>query len=288
MQDSEKTPSCAAPLDLGALPIRERIWHIIFRSDTVAGKRFDIALLVLIGLSVVTVILESVQSLHVRFTTQFAILEWTFTALFTVEYLVRLYVVRDRIRYARSFFGVVDILSVLPSYLELFFAGSHYFMVIRIFRLLRMFRVLKMAHHIGEANIILNALVASRRKLAVFVSTVLAVVCVEGTMVYLVESPYNDDFSNIPQAIYWAIVTITTVGYGDVAPITVLGKAMASAIMLTGFAIIAVPTGVVSAEINREFFAQNRDTRKCTECGYVGHERGARFCARCGTGLPSV
>jgi voltage-gated potassium channel len=239
--DPGRQHSIAHPPAPGTL--RERLWRIIFLSDTKAGRAFDVALLWIIGASVVVVMLESVDSLRAMHGTAFFAVEWIFTAVFTLEYLLRLWVVRRPWLYARSFFGVIDLLAFLPAYLELVLTGSHYLMMLRVLRLLRMFRVLKMAHHMGEAGVLLNALRASRAKISVFLFSVLALVCVEGTVMYLIEESSNPGFRNIPQSIYWAIVTITTVGYGDVAPVTVLGKMMASVIMLTGFAILADRSG---------------------------------------------
>ena len=264
---------------------RERLWRVIFRSDTPGGRWFDIGLLWTIGLSVFVVMLESVASLRASHGSLLRAAEWSFTIIFTVEYLLRLWVVRDRARYARSFFGLVDLVSVLPSYLELLYEGTHYLMVLRILRMLRMFRILKMAHHMGEANILLSALRASRAKISVFLFSVLALVCVEGTIMYIIENDANKGFSSIPQSIYWAVVTLTTVGYGDVSPITVAGKMMASVIMLTGFAILAVPTGVVTAELGREMKRHRQGTRRCGECGCDRHEGDARYCHQCGTHL---
>lgn len=229
--------------------------------------------------------LESVDSIRDEHAPLFFAAEWCFTVLFTIEYLVRLWIVRRPARYARSFFGAVELLAFLPTYLELFLTGSHYFMMLRVLRLLRMFRVLKMAHHLGEAGALINALRASRAKISVFLLRVLTLVCVEGTVMYLIEQDSNPGFRNIPQSIYWAIVTITTVGFGDVAPITVLGKMMASVIMLTGFAIIAVPTGVVAAEMGREMNRPRTDRRRCADCGQEGHDPGALYCQQCGTRL---
>lgn len=209
-------------------------------------------------------------------------MEWFFTGLFTVELLVRLWVCRRPLRYLTSFFGVVDLISVVPAYLALFVTGPQYVATVRVLRLLRMFRVFKMAHHIGEAGILMNAIEASQAKISVFLASVLTMVCVEGTIIYVVEGPYNEGFSSIPQSIYWAIVTITTVGYGDISPITPLGKVVASLIMLTGFAILAVPTGVVTAELGKQMRA---DKRKCVECGWEGHDPAAQFCMHCGTEL---
>lgn len=263
---------------------RERVWRIIFLSDTKAGRFFDVALLWLIGLSVLTIMLESVDELRVRHGALFVKLEWVFTVLFTLEYVARLWVVRRRWRYARSFFGVIDLMSILPAYIELLLPGTHYLMTLRVLRLMRMFRVLKMAEYIGEAGVLMNALSASRRKIFIFFSAVLSLVCVEGTIVYVIEHDANPGYSNIPQSIYWAIVTITTVGYGDIAPVTVLGKIMASIIMLTGFAIIAVPTGIVTSEIGRELKG-SRTRRRCKECGWDDHDSRARHCQQCGVAL---
>lgn len=266
-------------------PGRERLWHIIFLSDTPAARGFDVALLWIIAASVLVVMLESVDSLRGRHELAFRVLEWAFTILFTFEYAVRLWVVRRPWRYALSFFGIVEFLALLPSYLELILVGTHYLMILRVLRLLRMFRVLKMAHHMGEAGILINALLASRAKIAVFLFSVLALVCVEGTVMYLLEHSVNAGFRNIPQAVYWAIVTITTVGYGDVAPVTVLGKLMASVIMLTGFAILAVPTGVLTVELGREISRSRRRPVGCRECGWEDHDHRAICCQQCGTRL---
>jgi voltage-gated potassium channel len=242
-------------------------------------------LLIVIGMSVLTLMLESVAELRTAHAGVFLVLEWLFTVAFTIEYLTRLWVVRNRPKYALSFFGVVDLLSVLPSYVGLLVPDAHYLMGLRILRLMRLFRILKLTEHIGEANVLMNALGASRRKITVFFLSVMSLVLVEGTIMYVVENDANPDFSSIPQAIYWAIVTITTVGYGDVAPVTILGKIMASVIMLTGFAIIAVPTGIVTNEIGREM--RSRYCRRCKECGWEENDQRARYCQMCGVGLES-
>jgi voltage-gated potassium channel len=264
---------------------RENLWRVIFLSDTRAGQIFDVVLLWLILLSVLTIVLESMDSLRTSYGPVFVTLEWIFTGLFTVEYVCRLWVVKKRLAYARSFYGLVDLLSILPAYIELLVPGSHYLMTLRVLRLLRMFRVLKMAEHLGEASVLLNALSASRRKILIFFTAVLALVLVEGTIMYVLETEVNSGFSNIPQSIYWAIVTITTVGYGDVTPVTIPGKVMASVIMLTGFAIIAVPTGIVTSELGREFRGSGSRRRRCNECGWEDHDPRARYCQQCGTDL---
>jgi voltage-gated potassium channel len=265
--------------------LKERLWRVIFLSDTKAGRAFDVVLLVLISASVLVVMLESVEPLRARHLPLFRGLEWFFTILFTVEYIVRIAVVRKKSRYVLSFFGIVDLLSVLPTYVAVFLTGTHFLMVIRILRLLRMFRVLKMARHFGQANVLMNALRASSAKIAVFLFSVLALISIEGTLMYLLEGGENPGFSSIPQSIYWGIVTITTVGYGDVAPVTVIGKIIASIIMLTGFAIIAVPTGIVTAELGRSMKPVDMDDRKCDECGWKGHDPAANFCKHCGRQL---
>ena len=263
--------------------LRERLWRIIFLSESGGAKAFDVVLLWLIAGSVLIVMLESVKSIEAQHGKLLHILEWMFTILFTIEYLLRLWVVRRKRRYIFSFFGVVDLLSILPTYLELFVAGSGHFIIIRILRLLRMFRVLKMVHHMSDANVLVNALRASRSKIAVFIFGVMSIVCIEGTLMYIIEGEVEGTgFTSIPQSIYWGIVTITTVGYGDIAPVTVVGKMLASIMMLTGFAIIAVPTGIVSAELNRNLKEIPMDTRKCEGCGHEGHDPKAFHCKMCG------
>ena len=284
------TPEHAAEFTSGGTqpatgPFRSRLWRIIFLSDTPAGKAFDVILLVIVALSVGVVMLESVASMHRQYGTTLRALEWVFTILFTIEYLVRLWVVKRPVAYARSFFGIVDLVSFAPTYLEFLAEGSHYLMVLRVLRLLRIFRVLKMSQHVGEAGVLLNALRASRAKIFVFFLSVMTLVLIEGTVMYLIEGQINPGFRNIPQSIYWAIVTLTTVGYGDVAPISVLGKMMASVIMLTGFAIIAVPTGVVTVEIGREMSVRSSSGRRCRSCGNSHHPGDARFCHQCGSAL---
>lgn len=264
---------------------RQRVWRVIFLSDTRLGRAFDVALLWCISLSVLVVVLESVESIRTGREQLFRAVEWVFTVIFGVEYLMRIWVVRSPVRYMRSFFGIVDLLAFLPAILDLLLSGSHYLMILRILRTLRVFRVLKMAQHIGEAGVLMNALQASRAKISVFLFSVMTLVFVEGTMMYLLENQSNPGFNNIPQSIYWAIVTLTTVGYGDVAPVTVAGKVMASVIMLTGFAILAVPTGVVTAELGREMARHRQGHRHCKECGWNAHDPRARFCQQCGVQL---
>lgn len=265
---------------------REKCRRVIFLHDKPAEKLFDILLIVAIVLSLVLVMLDSVQSVRDRFGPWFVGLEWLFTILFTIEYIIRLYVAQNAFRYARSFFGIVDLLSILPTFLDLLLPGAHYLMSLRVLRALRIFRVLKMVQYVGEANLLTRAIRASARKISVFVFAVVTLACILGSMMYLIEGPENG-YTSIPKSMYWAIVTLTTVGYGDISPQTNLGQVFASIIMLTGYGIIAVPTGIVSAEIARVSRAIDREYR-CDSCGLRTHHAGARFCRECGQKLPAV
>lgn len=264
--------------------LRDRIWRIIFLSDFRAGRAFDIILLWLIGISVIVVMLESVEAYKLRHEKLFEVLEWTFTILFTIEYAVRIWVVRHKGSYIFSFFGIVDLLSIIPTYLTLLIPGSHYLLVVRILRLLRIFRVLKMARHIGEANLLMNAFRNSIAKITVFLFFVVAITMILGTLMYVVEGliAKNPGFNSVPQSVYWGIVTISTVGYGDVTPVTVVGKFISTLIILIGYGTIAVPTGIVIAEANMSMSEVRLDKRRCHECGHVGHDPKALYCKMCG------
>jgi len=264
-------------------PTRERIHEIIFEADTPAGKAFDVVLLILIILSVVAVMLESTDSVAARSGRELRVFEWIVTILFTVEYLLRLYCVRRPARYARSFFGLVDLLAILPTYLSVIIPGAQSLIVIRALRLLRVFRVLKLAHFVGEASELVAALRASARKIIVFLGAVLTIVIIVGSMMYLIEGEANG-FTSIPTSIYWAIVTMTTVGYGDIAPQTPLGKILASVIMIMGYGIIAVPTGIVSVEL-AGVVRKGISTQACPDCGASGHAIDAVHCKFCGAKL---
>ena len=257
---------------------KRRLYCIIFESKTSGGKAFDVSLLIAIGLSVTVVMLESVKSIQAEHAVLLRALEWIFTGLFTIEYIARLLCVRRAWQYAWSFYGIIDLLAILPSYINLF-TSANYVMVVRVLRLLRVFRVLKLAHFLEETDTLVTALRASRRKIMVFIFTVVAVVIVMGTLLYLIEGEANG-FTSIPQSVYWAIVTLTTVGYGDITPHTPLGKLMASFIMVMGYGIIAVPTGIFSMELRQATKA--RDARVCANCETVESDRAARFCRRCG------
>ncbi len=268
------------PLD----PIRARLHEIIFEADTRAGKLFDVALIVAILVSVVVVMADSVGVIHARYGRVLGILEWFFTILFTAEYLLRLACIGRPWRYAVSFFGIVDLLAILPTYLSLLFPGSQALLVIRILRVLRIFRVFKLVQFLSEAEIMARALRASFRKILVFIFTVSTLVVVFGSVMYLVEGEANG-FTSIPRSIYWAIVTMTTVGYGDISPQTPLGQTIAAIVMVLGFAIIAVPTGIVAAEMGRAEEVQPVSTQVCSECSAEGHDVDALHCKRCGAHL---
>jgi voltage-gated potassium channel len=264
--------------------LRVRWRHIIFGTDTPAGQRFDQWLLVAILASVVAVMLESVQSIGDLWGRELRLVEWFFTLLFTVEYAVRLWVSEKPARYARSFFGVVDLLAILPTYLSLFIPGAHYLLTMRALRILRLFRVMKIVPLMNEAGFLVHALLRARRKIGVFLFGVLVVMLIFGSIMYVVEGPAHG-FTSIPRSIYWAIVTITTVGYGDISPGTPLGQAIASLAMITGYAIIAVPTGIVTAEISQAV-VRRRFERECPACHLHEHDEDAGFCRRCGHQLP--
>ena len=264
--------------------VKEKLRSIIFEASTPAGRAFDVFLIIVILLSVLVVLLDSVTSIHSEYGQVLLVIEWSFTLLFTVEYLLRLWTIQNTSLYARSFYGVVDLLGSLPTYLSIWFADAHYFLVVRVLRVLRIFRVFRMVRYVGEAELIAQALTASRRKITVFVCSVLALVVVFGSLMYLVEGGTNTEFSSIPQSIYWAVTTMTTVGYGDVAPDTALGRGLAAVIMIMGYGIIAVPTGIVTLELN-EAHRKRANTRTCPECSAEGHSYEASFCWRCGSAL---
>lgn len=263
---------------------RRRGFSVIFESDTPSGRRFDLALLAVIVASVVVVMLESVRPLASSNATLFLLLEWGFTLFFTVEYIARLACVKRPLRYATSFFGLVDLASVLPMYLAVMVPGLHVLIDIRILRMLRAFRILKLTEYVREYSGLSEALYASRRKITVFVSVVAMLVVVLGTIMYVVEGPRNG-FTSIPVAIYWAITTMTTVGFGDIAPQTNLGRAVSSVVMLLGWGILAVPTGIVTAEMTTRRLTGLDRSRTCASCGTAVAATDARFCHRCGAPL---
>ena len=260
---------------------RNNLHEIIFEADTTAGKTFDIVLIVSIMLSILTVMLDSVKWFNSHYATPIHIAEWCFTVFFTIEYILRLLSVRQPMRYARSFFGIIDLLATIPTYLSLFLPQAQILLVIRILRALRIFRVLKLAHYLGEAQFLLHALRSSRRKIIVFLFTVLNIVVIVGALMYLIEGDQHG-FSSIPYSIYWAIVTLTTVGYGDIAPQTPAGQSLAAMLMILGYAVIAVPTGIVTSELTLSAQRQTISTQCCPECSAEGHDVDAVHCKYCG------
>ncbi len=263
--------------------IKSKLHEIIFEADTPAGKLFDIALIIAILLSVGAVMLDSIKSINNQYGSLLHIAEWIFTILFTIEYILRLLSVGRPMKYAKSFFGVIDLLAFLPTYLSVLIPGSQLFLVIRVLRVLRIFRVLKLLPYLIEAQLLMKALAASRRKITVFLFTVLLAVIIMGSLMYIIEGEENG-FTSIPLSIYWSIVTLTTVGYGDLSPQTPLGQMLASVIMIFGYGLIAVPTGIVSVEIIRSSSAKI-STQACLECSAEGHDSDAKYCKFCGADL---
>jgi len=263
-------------------PWRDILHEIIFEADTPAGKWFDILLIVSILASVLAVMLDSVGGINKQYGTLLYSIEWFFTILFTIEYILRLACVDRPLLYAKSFFGVVDLLAIIPTYISLLIPGSEYFLVIRILRILRIFRVLKLVQYVSEALLLMKALRASSRKIIVFLFTVLTLVIIFGSMMYLIEGAENG-FTSIPRSIYWAIVTLTTVGYGDISPQTNFGQMLAAGIMILGYSIIAVPTGIVTVELSH--LSSKKTTQACKNCSAEGHDKDAGFCKYCGTQL---
>lgn len=265
---------------------RDRLYRIIFEADTPSGRLFDICLIWAILLSVIVVMLESVSSIRRDYGAALRGIEWIFTILFTVEYILRLLSARNAGRYARSFYGIVDLLAILPTYLSIILTGAHTLLIIRALRLLRIFRILKLRQFLGEAEVLITALKNSRTKIIVFLGGVLALVLTMGAAMYMIEGEASG-FTSIPRSIYWAIVTMTTVGYGDIAPQTVLGQFLASIMMIVGYAIIAVPTGIVSVEL-AQASRLPVSTVKCPACSRTGHDLDAVYCRFCGSRLSSA
>lgn len=263
--------------------LKERLYIIIFEADTPAGKLFDVLLFIVIMTSVALTMLQSVGSIRAAHGTLLFSLNAACTGLFTIEYATRLWCARGTVRYARSFFGVVDLLAVLPFYIGLLIPSTRFLDVVKVLRMLRIFRVLKMTQYVGDADLLMNALVASRRKIGIFLVAVMTIVVILGSLMYVIEGEAHG-FTSIPRSVYWAIVTLTTVGYGDISPQTPLGQALAALIMIIGYSIIAVPTGIITAELGLET-AQRKNARTCPACGHAKHDAEAAFCNRCGTKL---
>ncbi|MDX1653174.1 MAG: ion transporter [Brumimicrobium sp.] len=269
--------------DFELRPWQQKINEIIHGTETRGGKLFDIILLLVILFSVVIIMLESIKELNAKYGEIYTILEWIVTGLFTIEYVLRILSLKKPFSYIFSFYGIIDLLALLPSYLGLFYDGSKALVVLRVVRFLRIFKILRMSHYIQGANILTDALKNSRAKIIVFLLSMLTIVIIMGGIMYFVESD-EAGFTSIPRSIYWAIITITTVGYGDIAPLTPVGQALASIIMLFGYAIIAVPTGIVSSEITNQKNKTAQDIKpyECPTCGATGHDKNAKFCKQCG------
>ncbi len=264
--------------------LKQKLHKIIFFADTSQGKWFDILLIWTIILSVLVVMLDSVEEYHSLYGDFLLSLEWFFTIIFTIEYLLRLWVSPRPVKYMFSFFGLIDLFSIIPTYLSLFLPGTQYLTVIRILRVLRVFRILKLAKFIGESQLLKSALIASRRKILVFLVAVLTMVVIIGSLMYLIEGSEHG-FNSIPKSIYWAIVTMTTVGYGDMAPETPMGQFLASIIMILGYAIIAVPTGIMTVGIGQAQKKQDSELFECKSCGNLDGDSNAKFCKQCGNKL---
>ena len=266
-------------------PWREKIWEVIFGTHTRAGRTFDVILLIVIIASVINVMLETVESIWLRIGTTLIVLEWIFTVFFTIEYILRLISARHPMKYVFSFFGIIDFLAIIPTYIGFLVGGTHLFAFVRTLRLIRIFRILKLAKFLKQSRVIVSALKSSQEKIAVFLVFIFLMVIILGSIMYLIEGGHNSEFSSIPKSIYWAIVTLTTVGYGDIHPITPLGQFIASLVMIMGYGIIAVPTGIVSSEMTRAAVRPASTSRICDACGEEIQRSKAKFCFNCGNEL---
>ncbi|WP_141439921.1 ion transporter [Vreelandella titanicae] len=268
----------------GAEGLRTRLFHIIFESDTPGAKAFDIALIVAILLSVAVIMLGSIETYAERYGELFFYLEWAFTLLFSIELILRIYCLEKPTLYLRSFYGIVDLIAVLPPWLVLLVPGAHGLVIVRLLRVLRIFRILRLMEFVGEARLLMDALKRSMRQILLFFSAILMVITLFAALMYTIESS-EAGFTSIPMSMYWAIVSMTTVGYGDIVPATALGKSITVVLMLLGYSIIAVPTGVFSAQVIRSIREERYSEEACPGCGHERHEKRARYCLRCGTWL---
>lgn len=278
----------AKPVIVGSESLKKRIHEVIFEADTKWGKTFDVFLLLMIIASVIVVFLESIDIYHDKYHDVFLVLEWIFTIAFTIEYFLRIYCVKKPSNYIFSFFGIVDLLAILPTYLSLLVVGTQYLIVIRAIRLLRVFRVFKLVGYMNEGHVIVESIKASANKITIFIFFVLNMVVVLGSIMYLVEGGAGSGFTSIPRSIYWAIVTLTTVGYGDIAPVTTLGQFIAAIVMILGYSVLAVPTGIVTSEFIKnsgDKISKNANTLCCRNCSWDEHDQDAIYCKKCGDDL---
>ncbi|ART78977.1 ion transporter [Oceanisphaera avium] len=259
---------------------KEQLYTVIFGTETPAGRRFDLLLIAAILLSILVLFLDSMSSVRAHIGNVLYLMEWLFTLLFTLEYAVRIYCAQNRFAYIRSFYGLIDLLAIVPTYLAIFIPGASFLLIVRLLRVFRIFRILKLMRYVNEANVLWRSLKQSRRKILVFFSSLFILVTLFGSLLYVVEGPEHG-FTSIPVSMYWAVVTITTVGFGDITPHTPLGQAIASITMLMGYAIIAVPTGIITAELGQEM-RREYDDRRCPQCEKGGHDSDALFCKFCG------
>lgn len=264
--------------------LREQLYRTLFFTDTRAGRRFDHWLLLCILTSLVVVILDSIEEIHLSYGAWLLGLEWGFTAIFAIEYVLRLYSSPKPLRYAFSFFGLIDLLAILPVFVSLFYVEAQYLLIVRVLRLIRVFRVLKLSPYMRQANFLLTAMRGSQQKITVFFVCIATLVTVFGALMYVIEGPQHG-FTSIPKGIYWAIVTLTTVGFGDLVPKTALGQALASLVMITGYSVIAVPTGIFGAELAKAMRSGERHKHGCPSCAKPEHDPAAAFCDRCGSPL---
>jgi voltage-gated potassium channel len=265
-------------------PIQKKLYQIIFEHDTWEGRAFDVLLIIMILASVAAVMADSMVDISMRYGIYLFALEWIFTILFTIEYILRLYSSPNAIYYARSFYGLIDLMAILPTYASLIFPESRFLIVIRILRVLRIFRILKLMEYVEELEVLRSAIGSSWRRILVFLTTVLTIVLIVGSLMYLIEGP-EAGYTSIPRSVYWAIVTVTTVGYGDITPLTPLGQTLAAFLMILGYGLIAVPSGIVTIELGREKQRRRRLNRVCPNCNYHGHDQDAHFCKFCGAEL---
>lgn len=273
--------SATSDVKATSLTMKEKIHEVIFEADTPSGKYFDIALLLSIIVSVIAVSLESIEAIDKVYHSQLVMIEWFFTILFSIEYILRLYSTEHSVKYSTSFFGVVDLLAILPTYLSIFIPGAQSLLVIRGLRLLRIFRVFKLSRYLGEANVLTEAIIQSKTRIIVFLSSITVLSFITGAGMYLVEGPEHG-FTSIPQSVYWAITTLTSTGYGDTVPITPIGKMLAIFIMIMGYSLIIVPTGIISTEMMK---LGDISTQACKNCSKEGHDFNAKFCKHCGSEL---